>query len=156
MNGLINGEVCEFDIDPSELEDNPQNDMIPVEYGETTTIIPRPAYEQYTHGCRLNIVGEQRFKEEVEIRPGIRQKYYNTTSFIYPESTRRRYITSIQFIPGLQPKHYTSTVYAFPKWAQKTYLSSVKHHDAQTIKWYKCSVQMETRDFISVKLIHVS
>ncbi|XP_038056836.1 refilin-B-like isoform X1 [Patiria miniata] len=152
----------------SEDEDGaarPGEDGYPVpyrRYTESVTLTERAPYQRRHYGLEWVIQDTRRsFREEVRLQLGAKPTTtYSTTTQCFINSKFRRYRDAVYMIPGAAilspPKTFTTTVVVFPKFPRRNVVSSLEHHAGKTIKWYRVAVELEARDFVSVKLVHLS
>ncbi|XP_071789891.1 uncharacterized protein [Asterias amurensis] len=154
----------------SEEEDDGEDDALhgreyPVHYrhySESVTLTERPAYQRRHYGMEWVLQDRRRFREEVQIKLGAKPTtMFSTTTQCFINSKFRWYRDAVYIMPGAAssaaaPKRFTTTVFIFPKFPRQNVVSSLEHHTAKTIKWYKVSMELEARDFVSIKLVNLS
>ncbi|XP_022093241.1 refilin-B-like isoform X1 [Acanthaster planci] len=130
-------------------------------YTESVSLTERPPYQRRHYGLEWVIRDNRRFREEVRLHLGAKPTTtYSTTTQCFPNSKFRWYRDAVYMIPGAAaltpPKTFTTTVFVFPKFPQRNVVSSLEHHSAKMVKRYRVAVELEARDFVSVKLVHLS
>ena len=133
----------------------------PAQYSESIALTHIPSYEEVNYDCECVYEQHRHYRDEVRLqqrRPGDEPPTrYSCTEICYNNSSYRRFRDEVYHIQGVPSnKQFSTTVFLFPKTTQETVTSSITHYPARTVKWFKTTVQMEARDHVSMKFIHVN
>ncbi|XP_071476484.1 uncharacterized protein [Diadema antillarum] len=129
-----------------------------IEYSESVSLVRVPAHQEYRYGVHCEIDNSRRYRDEVRLVPGQTNpgRYYSTMTQCFINSKYRRYRETVFIrLNAPSPKQYSTSVFVFPRSVRETHVSGVEHTAEETIKWYKVGVNMEARDYVSVKFVQI-
>ncbi|XP_077867796.1 refilin-B-like [Saccoglossus kowalevskii] len=140
------GQPCDYTVEHT------NGHIVPYVYSETISLAKSPASEEYTFGQSCKYEQHQRYKESVQCTPKLVPTSYSTT--VACEDGTRYHKTEILMTPSMKGRRFQSTVYIFPKYPVISYLSTVNHHMEGTRKWYKSALELEAKDYATMKILY--
>ncbi|XP_077995757.1 refilin-A-like [Glandiceps talaboti] len=126
--------------------------VVPYFYSETVSLAKLPSVEERLFGEHCHYEQQQRFKESVRCVPKLVPKSYSTS--VSCDDGYRHHKSEIFMAPSMKGRRFSSTVYIFPKMVVKTQVSTLNYQMEGLRKWYKSSMELEAKDYATMKILY--
>lgn len=137
---------CDYSVEHTD------GSIIPYTYSESVSVAKSPKYEEHTYGQRCKYEQQQRYKESVQCVPKMIPKSYSTT--VWCDDGHKHHKSEIFMTPSMKGRRFSSTVYVFPKYPTISCVSTLLFHMEGTRKWYKSALELEAKDYATMKIFY--